>query len=315
MSGKMPIFAVLGLGLVASISAAVLMAALRTSGVEAVAAPTTIKIIVVKTDIPPMTRIIEDFLDVKEVAIADKPKGAYTDRVQVLGKLIKSGLVAGQPILETVLLKDEGGAQLASSLPSGMRAISVEIKGSSAMRGLLFPGSHVDVIVAYKAIASRRGEGPESRTLLQNVSVLAVEDKTVFTEEPEDDEDSKPTSSRRNVGRGLMVTLMVNPQQARELQSARDTGELSLSLRNPLDSSLTADPAAISAETDQIHTATEVPEQPDSDPWKITVIRGGKTEVLVFGEGAGGGSGAGKDEKSSQDRHADAPTEFDDDVE
>ena len=315
MSGKMPIFAVLGLGLVASISAAVLMAALRTNGVEAVAAPTTIKIIVVKSDIPPMTRIIEDFLDIKEVAIVDKPKGAYTDPVQVLGKLIKSGLVAGQPILETVLLKDEGGAQLASSLPTGMRAVSVEIKGSSAMRGLLFPGCRVDVIVAYKIIASRRGEGPVSRTLLQNVSVLAVEDKTVFTEEPEDDEDAKPKSSRRNIGRGLMVTLMVDPQQARELQSARDLGELSLSLRNPLDSSLTADPAAPAIEIDQIGIATETQQENDSEPWKITVIRGGKTEVLVFGEDAGGKGGAGKDEESLQDRHADAPTEFDDDVE
>ena len=282
MNGKGPIFAVLGLGLVASVCAAVLMAALKASGAPEDTAPKTVEILVARSDLPGMTRIEQDLLDAIEVGIDERPEGAFTDPVQILGRVLKAGLVAGQPVVDAMLLKDEGGAQLASSLPPGMRAVSVEINGSSAMKGLLFPGCRVDVIVAYKAAFGRvRDSAAPSRTLLQNVSVLAVEDKTVFTAEEEDSEGSaSPFAARRTGARGMMVTLMVDPQQARELQAARDLGELSLSLRNPLDESLTDDP------TQQEQAPVAAAPEPDRGPWRMVVIRGGKKEVIEF-DGAG----------------------------
>lgn len=140
MSGKLPILMVLGLGLVASMCAAVLMASLKVGGSGTASAPTTVEILVAGADVPGMTRIAEEMLQVREVAMGEVPEGAFTDPVQIVGKVLKNGLVAGQPIVKTVMLSDEGGAQLATSLPSGMRAVSVEINGSSAMKGLLFPG-------------------------------------------------------------------------------------------------------------------------------------------------------------------------------
>jgi pilus assembly protein CpaB len=312
MSGKWPIFAVLGLGLVASVCAAVLMAALKAGSVEGPTEPTTVEILVASADLPSMSRLEESMLETREVGLEEKPEGAFTDPVQVLGRVLRAGLVEGQPLLEAGLLKDEGGAQLASSLPSGMRAVSVEINGSSAMRGLLFPGCRVDVIVAYKYTPGRpRDASPVSETLLQNVSVLAVEDKTVFTDESEGDEKSAATvPTRRTVGRGLMVTLMVDPQQARELQSARDLGELSLSLRNPLDDSLTADPSnAENAEGPPV--AMDEPPAEARGPWQMVVIRGGKTEVLEFD----GGKVVVPPFGPEPDRVADVPTEIDDRIE
>lgn len=313
MSGKLPILMVLGLGLVASMCAAVLMAAMRAGGSDSTLAPTTIEIWVAKADVPGMTRIVEDLLEVREVAIADKPEGAITDPVQILGRVVKSGLVAGQPVVTGALLSDEGGAQLATSLPSGMRAVSVEINGSSAMRGLLFPGCRVDVIVAYKMAPGRAREGaPVSQTLLQNVSVLAVEDKTVFTAEPEEDEDDKKSSaSARRTSRGLMVTLMVDPQQARELQSARDIGELSLSLRNPLDDSLTADPSAAVPEAETASVPAEIKGPDPTGPWRVVIVRSGETEVVMFDNAGVVESPPGE----GASRYADAPTGIDDEIE
>jgi pilus assembly protein CpaB len=311
MSGKWPIVAVLGLGLLASVCAAVLMAALKAGGASANAAPKTVEILVVNADLPGMTKIEQELLETKEVGVREKPDGAFTDPVQVLGRVLKAGLVAGQPVLASTLLEDDGGAQLASSLPSGMRAVSVEINGSSALRGLLFPGSRVDVIVAYKSVPGSRGTGPVSRTLLQNVGVLAVEDKTVFTVESDDEDDkSKGSSLSRRSTRGLMVTLMVDPQQARELQSARDVGQLSLSLRNPLDASLTADPAA--AEQEDTNPTVVVESEPveAAGPWRVVVVRGDKTEVLTFG-----GETPPAEAEAGGDRFADAPTEFDEEIE
>jgi pilus assembly protein CpaB len=297
MGGKGPIFAVLGLGLVASICAAVLMAAMRSKG-TAPAVPTKAEVLVVAADLPAMTRLEQSHLEVREVELKERPKESYSDPVQILGRVLKVPLVAGQPVTDLVLLSDEEGAKLASSLPEGYRAVSIDFPSSSAMKGLLYPGCRVDVIVAYKRGPARFADaGPASRTLLQNVSVLAVEDKTLFTVEPEPDgEDPKPAPSTRSVSRTLMVTLMVDPQQARDLQAARDQGELALTLRNPLDDSLTAEPDPAAGQPAPETVAAPV--RP-AGPWRVVVVRGDKTEVQVFGESG----------EAEGDRFADAPTD------
>ncbi|MBZ0172686.1 MAG: hypothetical protein K8E66_09930, partial [Phycisphaerales bacterium] len=94
----------------------------------------------------------------------------------------------------------------------------------------------------------------------------------------------------------LMVTLMVDPQQARELQAARDLGELALTLRNPLDATVTADPEAVSPEP------TRAEQTPASTgPWRTVVIRGNGTEVRTFDE-----QGA---EEDGGEQYADVPTD------
>ncbi len=300
MSGKWPMIGVLGLGLIASLCAAVLMAALKTGSKSGKAsAPAQVEVLVARSDLPAMTRIENDLIEVKMVDRGEKPEGAFGDPVQVLGRVLKTGLVEGQPITGASLLDEGDGAKLASSLPEGLRAVSIELPSSSAMRGLLYPGCSVDVIVAYRYIPGRRDGGPVSKTLLQNVSVLAVEDKTVFTVESDEDED-KPARSTRQTNRKLMVTLMVDPQQARELQAARDLGELALTLRNPLDGSTTTDPEA----TQEAQADSGPPGvTPDTEaPWRVVVIRGDETEVKTFG-----GRGGSPIDRPEEERYADVP--------
>lgn len=300
MGGKGPIIGVLGLGLMASVCAAVLMAAMRSGGGDADLTPTERMVVVLARDIPAMTRITEDDLLLKSVAIGSEPEGSFSDPMEIIGRFVKAPMVAGQPLLLDVIVNDEGGAQLAGSLPPGMRAVSVELPGSSAMRGLLYPGCRVDVIVAYSRVpGSRTTTGPTSRTLLQNVSVLAVEDKTMFhVDKKVEDGEEAPPARRPSSARTLMVTLMVDPQQARELQSSMDYGELSLSLRNPLDDTMTSDPAELAAEeavpgdtgrfgASPVNATPEGPD--DGQPWRTLVIRGDKTEVQEFNQPAGSG--------------------------
>ncbi len=311
MNGKGPIIGVLGLGLMASVCAAVLMAAMRSGGGDADLTPTERTVVVLARDIPAMTRISQDDITLKSVAIGSEPEGSFSDPMEIIGRFIKAPMVAGQPLLLDVVVNDEGGAQLAGSLPPGMRAVSVELPGSSAMRGLLYPGCRVDVIVAYSRMpGSRVTTGPTSRTLLQNVSVLAVEDKTMFhVEKKTEDGEEAPPARRPSSSRTLMVTLMVDPQQARELQSSMDFGELSLSLRNPLDDTMTSDPAELAeqtapGETDRFATPeTGADRGPDDgQPWRTLVIRGDKTEVQEFNQPAGS-------DDDPDERVADVPIE------
>lgn len=300
MGGKWPIFAVLGLGLVASLAVAVLMAALRSGPKVQKQGPVVqTAVLVCLADLPAMTRIEQSHIEVREVAASERPKNALKDPVQVLGRVLKIPLVAGQAFTETVLLTDEEGAKVASSLPEGYRAVSIELPASSAMRGLLYPGCRVDVIVAYKRLHTRSADGPTSRTLLQNVGVLAVEDRTVFsTEEQKPDGDAR-VAAPRQASRTLMVTLMLDPQQARELQASRDLGDLALAMRNPLDATMTTDPT-IEPELEAIETVVG-PTVTEEAPWRTVIVRGDKTEVLEFG--------GGKKVEEPERRYADAPTQ------
>lgn len=285
MGGKLPLIGVVVVGLLAAVCAAILMAALRAAPADAAAATdNTVDVLVAAADIPPMTPLTEDLLEVRAVPKADAPKDRFGDPVQVIGRALRTPIISGQAIAPRNLLPEDSGARLASSLPPGLRAVGIELPTSSAMRGLLYPGSRVDVVVSYKPMPGSRRTGPMSETLLQNVRVLAVEQETVFSHEEEPEDGEEPASPAFNANaRTLMVTLMVDPQQARELQAARDLGVLSLSMRNPLDESLTADPEVIEAEA--IAEVEAMPEEPEV--WETVVIRGGASpETRTFGKPA-----------------------------
>jgi len=278
MGGKLPIIGIVAFGFVAALSAALIMASLRADpGEQEAAAATTRTVLVAARDLPAMTRLTEDDVAEREVDLDSVPNAHLGDPVLVVGRFLKTAHAKGQPVTERSLVVDETGALLAGSLPEGMRAVSIELPSSSAMRGLLYPGSRVDVISskANRFAAARPGQ-EQSRTLLQNVQVLAVEDRTMFTPEPsEEGEEGVVAPRRANNAKGITVTLLVDPQQAREIQAAREAGELSLALRNPLDSTLTSDPQSGDDEP-----PAEIVAEPE--PWRTVVIRGDETETKDF---------------------------------
>jgi Flp pilus assembly protein CpaB len=97
-----------------------------------------------------------------------------------------------------------------------------------------------------------------------------------------------------------MVTLLVDPQQARDLQAARDAGELSLSLRNPHDASLSTETGA---------PVPVITGDDDETPrtWQTTVIRGGRSVVETFTRTDNGFQTpqAGPDQHANNDAHED----------
>jgi hypothetical protein len=68
--------------------------------------------------------------------------------------------------------------------------------------------------------------------MLRGIQVLAVSGDSVVSN-PESQEEGG--AKNRNASRGTLVTLMVDPKQAEALQLAMENGNISLSLRNPLD--------------------------------------------------------------------------------
>jgi len=219
------------LGLLAGLSAAILVKFIRSNDTVADPRSAETEVVLVAEDLAPMTVLKSSHLTVKSVARGKAPAGYLSDPVQAVGKILAVPVVKEQVLTDTCFVKDGSRAQVAAMLPEGMRAVSLSLSSSSISGGLLYPGCVVDVLASFRLASSERGQAL-STTLLRSINVLAVEGTSVVSQK----EEEKETSSARSQSH-LTVTLMVDPKQAEALQLASNQGSISLALRNPLDKS------------------------------------------------------------------------------
>lgn len=221
-------------GLVAAGAAAVLVGTLKSGGISlretpAPAGPKEVDVVVASKPLARNTTVTEDMVTVKKVPEGHIPVGAFRSPVEVAGKILVAPVVAGQPLTAVSFAASGPGVYLAATLPPGMRAMTVSLSDYSGMEGLLYPGSAVDVLASFDLRGKGEGEaGIISATILSNVQVLAIEDRTAVSGEKSESSSSRMSPRRR-------VTLMVSPEQAEELQLAMEHGVISLALRNPQD--------------------------------------------------------------------------------
>lgn len=144
---------------------------------------------------------------------------------QIVGSIVRSPFLAGEPIRETKLVKGNGSGFMAAILPTGMRAISTEISPETGAGGFILPNDKVDVILTKRERIASRGSNADvinSETILTNVRVLAI-DQTV------------EEKNGQRVVVGKTATLELKPEQAEALARARQAGTLSLALRSLVD--------------------------------------------------------------------------------
>ncbi|MFQ5974639.1 MAG: Flp pilus assembly protein CpaB [Alphaproteobacteria bacterium] len=143
----------------------------------------------------------------------------------LVGAVVRSGIVAGEPVVAAKLVRPGERGFLAAVLSPGMRAISVPVNAVSGNAGLIFPGDRVDVILtqSLKLPDTSVGLHMVSETILARVRVIAV-DQRVQDIAPEEEEGSAPVAKT--------VTLEVTPRQAESVAIATELGRLSLSLRS-----------------------------------------------------------------------------------
>ena len=139
-------------------------------------------------------------------------------------------VIEGQALTEPDVADRGPGARLASALRPGMRAVNVSPAGYSRLKDLLYPGCSVDVLCTFRTAGKNRQA--VSKTLLENVKVLAVEGQTGLSST-----EKHPRNSRdlRRSSKQSIVTLMVKAKQAEILQLAIENGTISLAMRNPRD--------------------------------------------------------------------------------
>jgi pilus assembly protein CpaB len=147
--------------------------------------------------------------------------------VQLTGSIARVAFSKGEPIREAKLIRANGSGYMAAILPTGMRAVSIDISPERGVSGFVLPNDHVDVILTrHDKEAEKNNGGTEvliSETIMTDVRVLAI-GKTVEEKSGEHTID------------GTVATLELAPSEAERLSLARQLGTLSLALRSLVDS-------------------------------------------------------------------------------
>lgn len=249
----------------------------------AAATPRATGVVVAAQDIPLGAVLRATDLTTAQM-VGPLPKGAILKPEDAIGRGAISNLYQGEPVLESRLAAPGAGGGLAATIKEGMRACAVKVDEVVGVAGFVTPGMRVDVLISGDppgANNANSSQGPQVRTLLQNIEVLSA------GTDIQKDNQGKPQSVQ-------VVNLLVTPEQAELLSLASNQTKIQLVLRNPLDTAEVNPPglatASLFADTapapkaKSTRPAVRVPRK--SNVYVIEVVNGTKRseEKFVSGE-------------------------------
>lgn len=165
---------------------------------------------------------------------------------EIVGGVVRTAMVAGEPIVNDRVVKPGDRGFMSAVLRPGFRAVGLKVTPETSTGGFIMPGDHVDVILTRRVDAPAPGGSREEvrvGTILQDIPVLAVDDKF---RRPEGGADPEPIKAQS-------VTLELGEKDAEVLMQAQQVGEISLALRSVQDAELsvsrTASKLAAAGET------------------------------------------------------------------
>lgn len=146
------------------------------------------------------------------------PAGAVRSLADAEGRVVRSSIVAGEPLLEGKLapqLSGKGGI-MPMLVPEGQRAVTIKVDDAVREAGFVLPNSRVDVFVSMAKAANSQER--VAKMILQDVAVLAAGQAVEMR-------DNRPVSV-------TTVTLALTPEQAERLALAQNEGKLTIGMRN-----------------------------------------------------------------------------------
>lgn len=227
---------------------AALLTWLLWAGTKAPKTDKTVPVVAATHDMPAGWRLRKTDLKTVKVIDKDVPRTAVLDEKTALDRVLLFPVNSSEVLTVSRLTSLNGAEGLPATIEPGKRAISIPFTDQTGVAGLIQPRSHVDVLF------TRPGSMTEAvtTTVLENVVVLSIGRNTEVTPSyvvsgsgavtP-----TTPVVSTASSTATRAATLMVTPAEARKLEWARNQGKLSLSLRNPLDHGVSADPQPTTA--------------------------------------------------------------------
>jgi pilus assembly protein CpaB len=212
---------------------------------------------------------------------ASVPPGALRTAAEAEGRVVRSSVVAGEPLIEGKLaphLAGRGGI-MPMLIPEGQRGVTIRLDEATRESGFVMPNSRVDVLVSMP-----KGPGSNekiAKVILQDVTVLAAGQIVEL-------KDNKPVTN-------TTVTLALTPQQVERLAVAQSDGRLMLVQRNLRDTQFVRTPGATPSSLLSDIAPAPKPEAkptvlarsaplplPALEKYPVAVIRGTKVSEQTF---------------------------------
>jgi pilus assembly protein CpaB len=184
---------------------------------------TMAKVAVAVNDLPLASKIRPEDLTLADWPADHLPPGAVRDPKELVGRILLSRAVAGQPVLPGMLAAKNAGNGLAALIPTNMRAMAVRVDDVVGVAGFIHPDDRVDVMVTM--MPPRPGAQTTTKIFMQNVKVLAVGQEVEANDQ-----------ARMHANPATVATLLVSPVDAERLALASAQGRLLLTLRSWTDS-------------------------------------------------------------------------------
>ena len=165
---------------------------------------------------------LADTVTSQHIRLVNWPKasvqpGVLRTAAEAEGRVVRSSIVAGEPLIEGKLapqLAGRGGI-MPMLIPEGQRGVTIRVDDAMRESGFVLPNSRVDVLVSMPKAGTNE---KIAKVILQDVTVLAA-GQTVEMK------DNKPVTN-------TTVTLALTPQQVERLAVAQSEGRLMLVQRN-----------------------------------------------------------------------------------
>lgn len=202
-----------------------------------------VEVLVALEDIPLGEPVRAEWVTTREIPqtyLEDRHLLAGTLR-ELIGLPLAQSVHAGECILRTDLSPlSDARRTLSGSIPTGLRAMTIQAFRTALFGGLLRPGDHVDVIVTVgdpQILNMGR-----TAIVLENVTVLAV-GQEVHAEGPAAPRTVAEAQDRSvRLGQASNVTLEITMAQSALLAQSRNQGQIFLALRSPTDTATSSTP-------------------------------------------------------------------------
>jgi pilus assembly protein CpaB len=240
-------------------------------------------------------KVPDDLFQEKKFVRGEEPSGAIENMELLKNRVLKRPLRTGDYVTPEDLFGNDDKDGMNFLVPKDYRAVGVRVNVESGAFGFACtPLSRVDVVGTFRRADEK---STFTKILLQNVLVLAADDKT------RRGEDGKPMPS-------TVVTLALKPEEALKVRLAGEMGSLSLMLRKINDAqhaentNLTFEELKTGAPAhgdDEVTTkapepvkppepvtkpaeapAVEVAKAPSLSKHVLEVIEGGRTRYMVY---------------------------------
>jgi pilus assembly protein CpaB len=172
---------------------------------------------------------------------------------EVAGSIARGQTLLGEPVRRDKMIKGANGGFLSAVLPTGKRAVAINIvaNGGRSAGGFILPNDRVDVMKTGRDEDATRARGADvlvAETLLRNIRVLAIGQNI-------------QERNGEKVVVGETATLELDPKQSEVIALAQRTGEVSLVLRSLADANVVDEPVK-------------------SDDASLTIVRFGDSQTI-----------------------------------